>query len=208
MPARSRCRCQRCSKVEVDVVDEILEHAVFDDKIAPEIEHDAIVGSAGAVNFQTGQGDVAIGPDRGVGCAGKVAHGCGDGTGTSRRLQPADETNERVSDPFWACAGALAKIAMAENSAKPNICDFMAIPLQALVVASHATVHYCSEGKGNLARGLRRYYFTSQRRVRHQSGMIISRCVNLRLRNAVTGHLDRDDSVNGYRHVRYAPESD
>src|SRR6202034_2490815 len=38
---------------------------------------------------------------------------------------PADETNERVSDPFWACAGALATMAMADSSAKPNACDFI-----------------------------------------------------------------------------------
>src|ERR1700728_2195953 len=41
------------------VYNEILKHAVFDDKVAARIEHDAVIGSAGAVDLQTGQGDVA-----------------------------------------------------------------------------------------------------------------------------------------------------
>src|ERR1700728_2764854 len=42
---------------------------------------------------------------------------------------PDDETKERVRNPFWACAGALATTAMPESSAKPNICNFMTMPL-------------------------------------------------------------------------------
>jgi hypothetical protein len=33
---------------------------------------------------------------------------------------PEDETKERVSDPCWACAGALAAIAVIESSAIPD----------------------------------------------------------------------------------------
>jgi hypothetical protein len=41
---------------------------------------------------------------------------------------PADETKDRVSDPFWACADVLTKMAATENSAKPSSFDFMTIP--------------------------------------------------------------------------------
>ncbi len=41
---------------------------------------------------------------------------------------PVDETKERVSVPFCACAGMLATMAATESSAKPNTCDFMTIP--------------------------------------------------------------------------------
>jgi hypothetical protein len=41
---------------------------------------------------------------------------------------PVYETNERVSAPFWACAGTLATMAVTESSAKLNKRDFMAIP--------------------------------------------------------------------------------
>src|ERR1700722_14403131 len=91
---------------------------------------------------------------------------------------PDDETKERVSVPFWACAGALAPMAMAASSAKPNTCDFMAIPFE---LNRRFARDYCiiAQRANEISTVNCAGIILQSATPEPQSGTIISQCVNL-----------------------------